>query len=200
MSAGVAYLSTAHKQGVAEFAHDLSEMGWDLFASQGTQASIQEAGVPVGSAAELIGEGYLFGQKAEDFDRELQANIISHAIGTGAVELVYVTLKPVWQLMDRSSIDRDRARAKVDLGGVAMLAAGAANRRIVVSSSTQLPIVSDWLVRGKPNETKFLDKLAGEALGELAQYADEVRHATVRPDVLHRPSSIPPVFTHHKPE
>ena len=50
-----AILSVYDKTGVAEFARGLHELGWELFSTGNTQRVIAEAGVPVGSVADMTG-------------------------------------------------------------------------------------------------------------------------------------------------
>lgn len=199
MSAGVAYLSTAYKPGVAEFADVLLRHDWQVYASNGTRREILGAGVSdVKTPADLIGPGELWGVPASQFDRELQANIIADAIRIGRVGLVYVGLKAVESVRDKSPFDIDGARRSLDQGGISMLAAGAMARRVTLSQETQLAEASARLENGSLYEQSYLDDLARVALAEITNYTETELKEFTTPDVRESlkkiPSPVPMVY------
>ena len=123
-----AILSVYDKTGVAEFARGLHELGWELFSTGNTQRVIAEAGVPVGSVADMTGSpeildgrvktlhprvhGGLLARRDRDADA---AELAEH--GIEPIDLVAVNLYPFVQTVTGGPVTLAEALEEIDIGG-----------------------------------------------------------------------------------
>ena len=138
-----AILSVYDKTGIAELASGLHELGWQLFSTGKTQATIAKAGVPVESVAELTGSpeilggrvktlhpkvhGGLLARRDRDDDR---ADLAAHAIEP--VDLVAGNLYPFIQTVTGGDVTLGEALEEIDIGGPTMIRAAAKNHPWVI--------------------------------------------------------------------
>ncbi len=137
-----ALLSVADKQGIVEFAQALQHCGVELLSTGGTAALLSEHGVTVTGISEYTGfpeimdgrvktlhpkvHGGLLGRR--DLDAEVMAK---HAIAP--IDLLAVNLYPFEETVARPDCTLAEAVEQIDIGGPAMLRAGAKNHRFVTA-------------------------------------------------------------------
>src|SRR6266576_3874409 len=100
-----ALLSVYHKDGIVDFARNLVNLGWNIYASGGTAAALTKAGVPVIDVASLVGGGPILGHRVVTLSRELHAGLLSQDnkedlaelkhLGVPVIDLVCVDLYPL---------------------------------------------------------------------------------------------------------
>ncbi len=139
-----ALLAVYDKSGIAEFARDLVELGWQLVATGNTHRVISDAGVPVRQVAELTGSpemlggrvktlhplvhgGLLYRRGHPDDEEEVQRYAIP------AIDLVACNLYPFVETVTAgdgaSLVD---ALEQIDIGGPTMIRAAAKNHLAVI--------------------------------------------------------------------
>jgi len=124
-----ALLSVFDKQGIAELAAGLHDLGWQLISSGGTAARIAEAGIPVVDVADHTGSPIMLGHRvvtlhprihggilADRDDPEHRADLEAHDIDP--IDLVVGNLYP---FRDEPGIEM------IDIGGPTMVRAAAKN-------------------------------------------------------------------------
>ncbi len=178
-----AILSVYDKTGIAEFARDLSALGWQLFSTGNTQQAIAGAGVPVTSVAELTGSpemlggrvktlhpkvhgGILYRRNRDDDARDLAAN------GIEAVDMVVGNLYPFVQTVTRADAPTlAEALEEIDIGGPAMIRAAAKNHPwvIPVIDPSDYPAIVEALRKGDL-DGGFRRRLAAKAFQHVAHY------------------------------
>jgi len=133
-----AIISVFDKTGLADFAKALSQLGFEIFSTGGTQKALEEAKVPVKSVSELTGFPEILDGRVKTLHpiiyggilarRDLpehMAQIAEHSIET--VDLVVGNLYPFVQTVAREGITLDEALENIDIGGPSMIRASAKN-------------------------------------------------------------------------
>lgn len=179
-SAGNALISVWDKTGIEQFAKELSDLDWKIYASGGTAKAIKKAGVDVTDTSEINGAGEILGHRVVTLSREIYAGILADGSAEHArelkkldiprIDLVCVDMYPLAdEINDKKSTDESIIE-KTDVGGPTLLHAAAKGRRIVIARPSQRQEVIEWLKQGKPEESKFIAKLAAVAEYEVADY------------------------------
>ncbi len=177
--AGNALLSVFDKTGIEEFARELADLGWNIYASGGTAEKIRKAGVEVIDTYKLSGGGAILGHRVVTLSREIYAGILADGstqlkeledLGIPKIDLVCVDMYPLKQAIKAADSTEADVIEKTDVGGPTLLHAAAKGRRIVLSRLEHRKEVVSWLKEGKPEEQKFIRRLAAEAEYEVAAY------------------------------
>ncbi len=136
-----AVISVWNKSGIIPLAQKLVEEGWELIASGGTARVLQEAGIDVIPIEEITGEPEMFDGRVKTLHSALHAGIL--APGTEAareelekkswrrIGLVVVNLYPFQSIIQEEGISWERAVEFIDIGGSALMRAGAKNHQQV---------------------------------------------------------------------
>ncbi len=179
--AGNALISVYDKTGIEDFASNLHQLNWQIYASGGTYNAIAEAGIPASNISELVGGEAILGHKVVSLSREIHAGLLAdlsspqdmqelRKLNIPLINLACVDMYPLEKELANPKATATSVRANTDIGGPTILRSAAKGHRIVVSSVEQRQQVIDWLKAGRPNEDVFLDKLATQAEYEVARY------------------------------
>ncbi|MBW3569151.1 hypothetical protein KY385_03430 [Candidatus Parcubacteria bacterium] len=179
-TAGNALISVFDKTGIEEFARELADLGWTIYASGGTAEVIKKAGVEVIDTVELSKSGPILDHRVVTLSREIYAGILASddskhqaelkKLKIPRIDLVCVDMYPLRDEINKSSSTEASIIEKTDVGGPSLLHAAAKGRRIVLSKASQRTEVIKWLKAGKPNEKSFKYALAAAAELEVADY------------------------------
>jgi len=129
-----ALLSVDDKQGLADLARGLLELGVELWATAGTRRALAEADVSVGAAEELTGIAAWFGGRIKTLHPALLGGILAPRTDAGQRELaerglrpfdlVVTNLYPFERHLAEPAADREEF---IDIGGVTLARAAAKN-------------------------------------------------------------------------
>ena len=132
-----AILSVHDKSGLVDFARALDEMDWELVASGGTARALREAGLAVTDISEVTGTPEILGGRVKTLHPAVHGAILARdsdadrealqAQGILPVDLIVCNLYPFEEAIARPGVTLDEAIEQIDIGGVAMLRAGAKN-------------------------------------------------------------------------
>ena len=177
-----AIISVFDKTGLADFAKALSQLGFEIFSTGGTQKALEEAKVPVKSVSGLTGfpeildgrvktlHPIIYGGILARRDRpEHMAQIAEHSIET--VDLVVGNLYPFVQTVAREGITLDEALENIDIGGPSMIRASAKNFPsviVVVDPADYQPVLEKLRAGGV--ELAERKRLAQKAFQHVATY------------------------------
>ncbi len=133
-----AIISVSDKAGVIDFAQGLSQLGFEIFSTGGTQKALEEAKVPVKSVSGLTGFPEILDGRVKTLHpivyggilarRDLadhMAQLAENKIET--IELVVVNLYPFVQTVAKERVTFDEAIENIDIGGPSMIRAAAKN-------------------------------------------------------------------------
>lgn len=132
-----ALLSVSDKAGLIDFAQSLHEAGVELVSTGGTAKAIAAAGMPVRDVAELTGYPEMMDGRVKTLHPAVHGGLLAlrdnadHAKameehGIGGIDLLVVNLYP-FEATVAAGGDFDTCVENIDIGGPAMIRAGAKN-------------------------------------------------------------------------
>jgi phosphoribosylaminoimidazolecarboxamide formyltransferase/IMP cyclohydrolase len=173
-----ALLSVNDKTGIEDFARQLVELDFKIWASGGTAEKISSAGIEVEDISGLVGGGAILGHKVVTLSREIHAGLLADEnddtelkeLGIPRIDLVAVDMYALEAEIAHDGSSEKSVIEKTDMGGPGMLRSAAKGRRIVLSRAEQRQQVIDWLRADMPEEEKFKRALAADAEATVANY------------------------------
>ncbi|MDO4263057.1 MAG: bifunctional phosphoribosylaminoimidazolecarboxamide formyltransferase/IMP cyclohydrolase [Deinococcus sp.] len=136
-----ALLSVSDKTGIADFARQLSQGGWELISTGGTLKVLEEAGLPVRAVSDLTGFPEMLDGRVKTLHPAIHGGVLArregghlaqleeHGIGT--IDLVCVNLYPFRETVARGAPDAEVIE-NIDIGGPAMIRSAAKNHESVL--------------------------------------------------------------------
>ena len=178
----VALLSVSDKTGLEPFAAALVELGFELLSTGGTAARLREAGLPVTGVSELTGFPEIMDGRVKTLHPMIHGGLLGRPgidaqtmadHGMPSIDLLVLNLYPFEATVADADCTLDDAIENIDIGGPAMLRAGAKNfeRVAVVTDPSQYPSVQAELRDGQgtlDRETRY--ELAVAAFNHVARY------------------------------
>ena len=136
-----ALISVSDKTGLTDFATALDAQGVELLSTGGTARALREAGLPVRDVSEVTGFPEMMDGRVKTLHPMVHGGLLalrdddSHvaamqAHGIGAIDLLVVNLYP-FEATVASGADYDSCVENIDIGGPAMIRAGAKNHAFV---------------------------------------------------------------------
>jgi phosphoribosylaminoimidazolecarboxamide formyltransferase/IMP cyclohydrolase len=133
-----ALVSVYDKTGLDELARGLTELGWELVASGGTAAFLEEHGLAVTRVESLTGFAELLGHRVVTLHPAVHGGILARRDVPGDLaelaaheiepfDLVVVNLYPFTEVASRHGVREEEAVEMIDVGGPALLRAAAKN-------------------------------------------------------------------------
>lgn len=178
-----ALLSVFDKTGLVELARGLSDLGVELVSTGGSRAALEAAGLPVRDVAELTGFPEIMDGRVKTLHPNVHGGLLgiradaAHAAAMDTheihgIDLLVVNLYPFAETV-ASGADRAAIIENIDIGGPAMVRAGAKNHAYV-SVLTDPADYADVLAELRANGGEIgLDRrrrLAAKAYGMTAAY------------------------------
>src|SRR5215471_7677367 len=141
-----AILSVYDKTGVVDFARGLTELGFELYSTGGTEGLLREAGIDVHGIQELTGFPEMLGGRVKTLHPAVHGGILalrddpSHLEelarhGLEPVDVVVANLYPFLNVVRESGARLADALENIDVGGHTLLRASAKNFSSVLSVS-----------------------------------------------------------------
>jgi phosphoribosylaminoimidazolecarboxamide formyltransferase/IMP cyclohydrolase len=133
-----ALISVYDKTGLDELGRGLHELGWELVASGGTAALLEELGLPVTRVETMTGFAEMLGHRVVTLHPAVHGGILARrdipedladltAHGIEPIDLVVVNLYPFTEVASRRGVTEEEAVEMIDIGGPALLRAAAKN-------------------------------------------------------------------------
>src|SRR4051794_38122883 len=133
-----ALLSVTDKTGIVDFARGLAELEVELVSTGGTAAALRDAGLDVRSIEDFTGFPEIMGGRVKTLHPKLYAGLLAlrddqspvdgaQRLGIEYVALVCVNFSPFEATAARRGVTEHEVLEQIDIGGPAMLRAGAKN-------------------------------------------------------------------------
>lgn len=176
-----AVISVHDKAGIAEFVRELVGLGFRIISTGGTAKAIREACFAVEEVSDYTGFPEIMDGRVKTLHPKIHGGLLgdptkpSHMAeamryGIEEIHLVCVDLYPIEAEIARADSTHESVLEKVDIGGATLLATAAKGGKIVIADPADRAPVLEWLKAGRPDEAKFLRRLAAKA------YAADARH------------------------
>ncbi len=178
-----ALISVSDKEGVAEFAQKLSELGFEILSTGGTKKMLEESGIPVIGVSEVTGFPEILEGRVKTLHPMIHGGLLakfaepSHKLQLEEhqiqpIQLVCVNLYPFQQTIANPNVSVEDAIENIDIGGPAMLRASAKNHEyvtVVVDPADYETILTQLKENGKvQHETRR--RLAAKVFRHTAAY------------------------------
>ncbi len=177
-----AVISVFDKAGLADFAQNLSQLGFELFSTGGTKKALGEAGVPVKSVSEITGFPEILDGRVKTLHPVIHGGILARRDLTAhmeelaknkieAIDLVAVNLYPFVQTVAKEGVTLDEALENIDIGGPTLIRAAAKNFPsviVVVDPADYQPILEK--LKGGGVDLAERKRLAQKAFQHVAIY------------------------------
>jgi phosphoribosylaminoimidazolecarboxamide formyltransferase/IMP cyclohydrolase len=179
-----ALLSTYDKTGVVDLARGLADAGWDLVSSGGTAKAVADAGIAVTDVADLTGAPAILGHRVMTLHPKVHGGLLadrddpSHVAdmdehGIVGIDLLVSNLYPFGSdPADFAHGGRAGQADLIDIGGPAMIRAGAKNHAfvaVVVDPADYEPVLAEVRAEGAISAATRL-RLAAKAFASTAAY------------------------------
>ncbi|MDZ4684861.1 MAG: bifunctional phosphoribosylaminoimidazolecarboxamide formyltransferase/IMP cyclohydrolase, partial [Planctomycetaceae bacterium] len=177
-----ALLSCSDKDGLAPFAQQLVQLGFELVSTGGTRSALQAAELPVTDVAEYTGFPEMMDGRLKTLHPKIHGGLLGRpdkpedaaamqAHGILPFELVVVNLYPFAETVARPGVTAPEAIEQIDIGGPSMVRSAAKNHAYVgiVTHPSQYERVLSELARG-PLSPEFRRQLAAAAFQLTAGY------------------------------
>lgn len=178
-----ALISVSDKKGIVEFAHELGELGIEIYSTGGTARSLRQAEINVHEISELTGFPEILDGRVKTLHPKIfgallakRGNLVhehqlrQHEIGT--IEIVVVNLYPFDYVLEKGDLAEDELIEYIDIGGVALLRAAAKNFKhvtVICDPNDYSRILRQIKDHGETNP-EMRRKLAGKAFNHTAFY------------------------------
>ena len=178
-----ALISVYNKDGVADFAKALVDLGWKIISSGGTAKHLVEKGIQVTDVAEITGMPAILSHRVATLHPKIHGGLL--ALDTPEhlaellkydipwIDLVCVDFYPLQDEVVSPNATRESVIEKTDIGGPTMIRSGAKGRRITICDPSDRMKVIEWLKGGEENKEdkeNMLNYLAAKAEFMIAQY------------------------------
>jgi len=153
-----AYISVANKENIEILAKNLVDKKYEIISTGNTYKYLKEKGINAVESSTITGFDELLGGKVKSLHPEIFAGILANKEERlnkeiKAFDLVAVDLYPFEDYMDKN-VELETLIKNIDIGGVALLRAGAKNYQnvIVISDSSDYKIDLDEIDEKKREE------------------------------------------------
>jgi len=175
-----ALLSVSDKTGIVEFAEGLKKNGFEIISSGGTASVLREAGLEVTEVSEVTEFPEILDGRVKTLHPKIHGGLLfqinkhkedieEHALPS--LDVLAVNLYPFQETTSKEHEVED-AVENIDIGGVALLRAGAKNhdRVTVICDPKRYDEILEELKENSQVSEKTRKELAVEAFGRTAEY------------------------------
>jgi phosphoribosylaminoimidazolecarboxamide formyltransferase/IMP cyclohydrolase len=177
-----AIISVYDKTGLADFAKGLSQLGYEVYSTGGTQRTLSSARVPVKSISEITSFPEILDGRVKSLHPMIYGGILARRDvpthmtqlaenSIEAIDLVAVNLYPFVQTVSQEGVTLNEALENIDIGGPSMIRASAKNFPsviVVVDPNDYQPILEK--LRAGKIEIEERKQLAQKAFQHVAGY------------------------------
>lgn len=198
-----ALISVSNKEGIIEFAKQLSDLGVEIISTGGTHKALSDAGIPVTEISAFTGFPEMMDGRVKTLHPLVHAGILGlrdkHAATASDhnikwIDLVVCNLYPFSQTIQKPNVTEAEAIENIDIGGPTMIRSAAKNVGwvgVVVDPKDYTPLLTELKAGGLTYETR--KKLSTKAFGHTAQYDTIIYNHFLVTSLRNASESSPPV-------
>lgn len=192
-----ALISVSDKNGIVDFARELSKMGVEILSTGGTAKALRENNVPVIDVSEYTGFPEMLDGRVKTLHPKIHGGLLAlrenkehmqtiKEHGIGLIDMVVVNLYPFEKVIQKPSVAIEEVIENIDIGGPSMLRSAAKNHQsvAVICNPDKYPAVLEELKRNNNSlSRKTLQELGIEVFRETSHY-DEIIHNYLKEHIL----------------
>lgn len=177
-----AIISVSNKEGVAELAWGLAELGWEIVSTGGTAQTLRAAGIPVTHISDVTGFPEILDGRVKTLHPKVHGGILARRTPEHLaqlkeqeitpIDLVVVNLYPFKETIAEPGVTLEEAVENIDIGGPTMVRAAAKNFgsvAIVVNPGRYGQVLAEIREQGEVS-LATRQRLALEAFTHTAEY------------------------------
>ncbi len=181
-----ALLSVSDLTGLPAFAAGLRDLGWELFATDGTRRALKSEGVEARPVNDLTGTESLLDGRVKTLHPQIHAAILARRekpehlaeLKQHGIEPIDLVVANLYRFADaiRAGLRGSELIDQIDIGGVALLRAAAKNHDgvIVIARADRYMTVLDELRATGTVSHDLRSRLAAEAFAHTAAYDAQI--------------------------
>lgn len=178
-----ALISVSNKEGISDFAKELSKLNIEILSTGGTASILNKAGIKTIEVSDVTGFPEILDGRVKTLHPIIHAGILAkrdekkhmdtlkkHDIAP--IDILVCNLYPFEEAIKKPNVSIDDAIENIDIGGPSLIRAAAKNYRdvIVVTNPKQYDEIIEILKSKKEIGIEYKEKLAVEAFSHTAQY------------------------------
>ncbi len=178
-----ALISVNDKSGIVEFAHTLSEAGYEIISTGGTAKALKQGEVPVKEVEELTGFPEILEGRVKTLHPKIFGALLARRENPGhrkdmaahdiePIDIVVVNLYPFEQHVTKNVLEENEILELIDIGGVTLLRAAGKNYHdvAIVCDPSDYPQVLRELKENGEIRVDYKRRLAAKAFAHTARY------------------------------
>ncbi len=176
-----ALISVYHKDGITDFALELTKLGFTIYASGGTAKHLKNTGIKVLDVATLVGGEAILGHRVVTLSREVHAGLLARydvpedmaeleRLNIPCIDLVCVDLYPLEQKIAKPDSTESSVIEMTDIGGPTMIRSAAKGCRVIICDPTDRQPVIEWLKSNGQKDPGLPGRLCAKAEFVVANY------------------------------
>lgn len=176
-------ISVANKEGLQDFARELSGLGWEIISTGGTARLLRGAGLQVREVEDVTNSPEILGGRVKTLHPVVHGGILARRnnpedmaqikeMGIAPVDMVVCNLYPFVETARRPSATIEDVIEEIDIGGVTLLRASAKNWEsvVVIASPRRYKEVIEQLKTKGDVDRDTRRELALEVFNHTASY------------------------------
>ena len=176
-----ALLSVSDKTGLADLGRALHALGIEIISTGGSASNLREAGVPVREVSDLTGFPEIMDGRVKTLHPRVHGGLLGRRgadeavmrdLSIAPIDLLIVNLYPFARTVANAGTGYEEAIEEIDIGGPAMLRAGAKNheRVTVVCDPVDYPDLIETLRRDGGTSFEQRRRMAARVFAHTARY------------------------------
>ena len=178
-----ALISVSDKNGIVDFARELTELGFEIVSTGGTKKALAAGGVPVIGISDVTDFPEILEGRVKTLHPNIHGGLLANSShcsgmlfckghGIKPIELVCVNLYPFQETISKPDVSVEDAIENIDIGGPAMLRASAKNHEyitVVVEPEDYQGVLDEYKANGR-TEMATRRRLAAKVFRHTASY------------------------------
>jgi phosphoribosylaminoimidazolecarboxamide formyltransferase/IMP cyclohydrolase len=178
-----ALISVSDKSGIEEFARKLTELGYEILSTGGTQRALEEAKIPVTPVEDITQFPECFGGRVKTMHPAIMGGVLyrrdneqdqkeAKEHGMNPIDIVVVNLYPFEETAKDKSKSRKELIEQIDIGGPTLLRSAAKNHRdvtVICDSADYERVISELQADGETSSAHRAE-LAAKVFARTAAY------------------------------
>jgi len=178
-----ALISVSNKDGLAEFAKGLNELGIEIISTGGTAKAISDAGVKVKKVDEVTGFPEMLDGRVKTLHPKIHGALLAERkkkehleqlkeAGIEQIDMVVVNLYPFKETIAKPDVKKEDAIENIDIGGPTMIRSAAKNYEsvaVITNPKRYEEVIKELEKKGEVS-AKLKEELAIEAFDHTSSY------------------------------
>ena len=182
-----AFISVSDKEGIEEFASELSKLGIEIISTSKTAKFLVEKGIKIVEVSDYIGYPELMGGLVKTLHPKIHAGILSERTLSHQKELDAHKIKNIdLVVVNLYPFEQKPSRENIDIGGVTLIRSAAKNYEhvaVIVDKADYQNILNDLKANNGILGTVTLRRLAVKAFGYIS-YIDSLIYNYLNKELL----------------